>query len=110
MTDSPSLKFGKYAGVALPVVPVPYLEFMLSKQDLWPATRAQIEAELARRAASSTDDDTEPARPLVAKIPRAATVEPLPPELQDDEPFEARFVCPSCGRHAKMSGRLEVVK
>lgn len=94
MTDAPTLKFGKYAGTALPAVPAPYLEFLVKKPDLWPDTRGQIEAELQRRT-------TPPARPLAEE-----DAAPLDARLRGDEERTVAARCPRCGHGLTVFVRL----
>src|SRR5262245_58177032 len=90
-----ALPFGKYKGVSLTDVPADYLQFLLGKLDLYPATRKLIEEELTRRS------------------------EPVPPSVQagDDattgfEEFRANAVhsivtfCPACGHAVNLSVEL----
>jgi hypothetical protein len=111
MNDGPTLKFGKYAGVALPAVPGAYLEFLAKKPDLWPDTRGQIEAELQRRGsvAAPTDasDALTPARALLArKPPPKEEDEPLDARLRGDEERVVPIRCPRCGHDVDCFVRL----
>lgn len=108
---APLFKSGKWGGVPADAVPTNVITFMLGKDDLFHGVRTKLETELERRRAAATDDETEPARELTPRRPRpAATAEPLPEPLQDDEPFDFRVTCPHCGRAARATGTLSVTK
>jgi hypothetical protein len=92
--STPTLKFGKYSGVALPSVPAAYLAFMLTKEDLWPETRQMIEAEVKRRA------NTAPAKTT------GEDAEPLDARLRGDEERVIASRCPRCGHGLSVFVRL----
>lgn len=90
-----TLGFGKHKGEPIDRVPLPYLMWLREQDNLYPATRAAVEAELARRdapAAAATKAQTGAA--VQTTLPTSGDVEPLPTHLQPD----AVVRCPHCQR------------
>ncbi len=56
VTAPAALNFGKFKGTPLAQVPTDYIEFLMSKSDLYDQTRVMLTTELQRRAEAGGAD------------------------------------------------------
>ena len=86
MTGALTLPFGKHKGTAITDVPLGYLRFLLTLENLRADTRKAIEAEVARRQAAPSTEAPRAIVDLDAEMLIQAGVEALTKRFPGAEP------------------------